>query len=282
MLRAFGSWERDPAIRNPDLLGGELAADGGVYRLGLRLASVPVLHACGRWVFERTGPGLYWAEIARVKYFDDVLLGEVSAGVCQVVVLGAGFDSRPYRFRDELSDVHVIEVDHPVTAARKRQRVESVYGGLPKGVTYLSVDLNHEDLRAALAGGGFDPDAPVLVLWVGVSMYLAADVVAGVLGWVGERPAHSSIGFDYMDQSFFDDERLLGGPRRTRFVVGLSGEKLAYGIARSSVPVLLGEHGLAMRSHLGPEEMRAKYLRRSDGRLAGSPRHLGFVHAGVA
>lgn len=281
MLRAFGALEHDPAVRNPDSLAGPLVADSRMYRLGLRLASARAPRAFGRWAFERVSPGSYWVEIARVKHFDAILLAEVAAGVRQVVVLGAGFDSRAYRFAHELSGVRVIEVDHPITAARKRQRVEALLGALPEQVTYLAVDLTREDLASALATAGFEADAPVLVLWIGVSMYLSAPVVAGVLSWVGERSPGSSIGFDYVEQGFFEDERLFGAPRRARFLIGLSGERLAYGLDPPAVPGLLGEHGLELRSHLGPEEMEL-YLRRRSGRLAGRPRHFRFVHAGVA
>ncbi len=39
------------------------------------------------------------------------------------VILGAGFDTRAYRFAERLSSVRVFELDHPVTAALKQARV---------------------------------------------------------------------------------------------------------------------------------------------------------------
>jgi len=282
MLRAFGALERDETVRNPDHLAGSLAAASRTYRFGLRVASVPALHACCRWAFSRVTPGAYWAETARVKYVDEVLLGELAGGVRQVVVLGAGMDSRAYRFAPELGGVRTIEVDHPVTSARKRARVEAVFGALPPDVTYLALDLTTDDLGQSLTAAGLDPSTPVLVLWIGVSMYLNEGVVAGVLGWAGGLSERSSIAFDYMERRFFEDERRFGAPRRTRFLMARSGEELSYGIARPSLPGLLARYGLSVKSHLGPTEMEARYLRRSNGRLAGHPfAYSGFVHAGV-
>jgi methyltransferase (TIGR00027 family) len=283
LLRAFGSLERDPAIRNPDSLAAKLVSDSGKYRFGLRMGTVRPLRACGRWAFAPIGPRVYWTETARVKHFDRILLKEVAAGVPQVIVLGAGLDSRGYRFRQQLDGVRFFEVDHPAMAARKHQRLEAIFGSLPEHVTYLSHDLDSGNLSETLSLGGFDADEPALVLWIGVTMYLQEEVVAEVLRWAGTLATGSSLGFDYFDQSFYDDKRVLGANRRARLLMGLSGEQLIYGIEREAVPGLLDAYSLAVRSHLGAEEMAVRYLQRSSGRRAGRVlSYAGYVHAGVA
>jgi methyltransferase (TIGR00027 family) len=283
MLRAFGSLEQDSAVRNPDFLAREIVGDSGMYRLGLGIASVRPLRASSRWAFELLGPGVYWGETARVKHFDRILLDEVGSGVPQVIILGAGLDSRGYRFRRELEDVRFFELDHPVTAARKRERVKAIFGALPDHVTYLSHDLAAGDLYETLSGQGFDRDQPTLVLWIGVTMYLPAEIVAGVLRWAGTLSTGSSLGFDYFEQAFYEDERRFRASRRARSLMALSGEQMIYGIDRDSVPALLGDYGLTVKSHVGPPEMEARYLRRSSGRRAGRAlSYAGYVHAGVA
>ena len=47
-----------------------------------------------RSVIERMSPGSYCFTIARTRHFDEALLAGVRAGVKQVVILGAGYDSR--------------------------------------------------------------------------------------------------------------------------------------------------------------------------------------------
>ncbi len=282
MLRAFGALERDPAVRNPDYLAGELAGGNRIYRLGLGLASNRATHAAGRWAFERVAGGGYWAETARVKHYDEILKGEVASGIGQVVVLGAGLDSRAYRFGHQMSGVRFFEVDHPEMAAEKRDRVEEVFGALPSHVSYVAHDLTEEDPGGSLAEAGFDVESPVLVLWIGVSMYLPAEIVVSVLSWVGGLSVGSSLGFDYFEQSFFEDERRFRLPRRTRFLLGLSGERLLYGIDPALLPDLLATHGLTVESHIGHEESAARYLRRSNGSFAGRPfAYSRYVHAGV-
>lgn len=137
LMRAVAAQEPDPELRCPDSLARTFVGDLPLARLcdskpGFRLA---------RWITERRIPGAYWSEVARVKYFDELLLSEVARGVSQVVILGAGLDSRAYRFKDELANVSVFEVDHPVTSARKLDRVRAALGKVPDRVTYVQTDL---------------------------------------------------------------------------------------------------------------------------------------------
>lgn len=283
MLRAFGAMEKDAAVRNPDYLAADLVGPDGLYGLGLSLASVTPLRACARWSSRLIAAGGYWAEVVRVKHYDEVLLGELAGGIPQVIVLGAGLDSRGYRFADRLSGVGFFEVDHPATAARKRERVEATFGSVPSHVTYVTCDLNEDSLDEVLAEAGFDAALPTLVLWIGVSMYLSEDVVDGVLSWAGQLAEGSSIGFDYVDQGFFEDTRRFGPAGRFRFFIGLSGERLTSGFDPSSVASLLAERGLLVRSHLGPDGAEERYLRRSSGRTTGPPfAYWRYLHAGAA
>lgn len=70
----------------------------------------------------------------RTKAFDRALLVAIHDGARQVVVLGAGFDSRGHRFRRELHGVRFMEVDYPPTQEYKKERVREILGGLPRDV----------------------------------------------------------------------------------------------------------------------------------------------------
>lgn len=146
-LRAAGSSVRDDQVRNPDHLASRFIAVGP--RL-TALVKVPVLRPLARRTAERMSPGAYYYELARVKHIDRVLLEDLEVGLEQLVILGAGFDTRAYRFADQLTSVRVFELDHPVTAALKQARVRKIFGVLPNHVTYVSSDLEHEDLGLAL------------------------------------------------------------------------------------------------------------------------------------
>src|SRR5690242_19428209 len=121
------------------------------------------------------------------------------------MILGAGYDTRAYRFADELSSVRVFELDHPVTAAVKLARVRRAFGELPEHVTYVRADLEREDLGLALVRAGYASAARTLFIWSGVSFYLSAEAVDSVLGFVRQSSGPgSSIVFDYHYQGFTD------------------------------------------------------------------------------
>src|SRR5688572_12596869 len=126
-IRAAGAGERDARLRGPDDLAARFV------RSGVRVTSLvklPLLRRLAPALAERLLPGSYWFELARVKHMDEILGEELSAGAQQFVVLGAGLDTRAYRFARKLAGVATFEVDHPVTAALKRERVVAVFGEL--------------------------------------------------------------------------------------------------------------------------------------------------------
>src|SRR5262245_26158833 len=57
--------------------------------------------------------------VLRALAIDAELVAALEAGCRQVVILGAGFDSRAHRL-DALEDARVFEVDHPATQSQKR------------------------------------------------------------------------------------------------------------------------------------------------------------------
>src|SRR5690242_20081967 len=56
-----------------------------------------------RSIIERVSPGSYCFTIARTRHFDEALLAAIRDGVKQVVILGAGYDSRAFRFQEQLT-----------------------------------------------------------------------------------------------------------------------------------------------------------------------------------
>src|SRR5579859_3669568 len=81
---------------------------GGKYKW---LLSARLLRDAGERLIEALFTGHHYYVIARTRYFDEVLKECLADQPEQVVVLGAGFDSRAYRFAERLRSVSVFEVD---------------------------------------------------------------------------------------------------------------------------------------------------------------------------
>src|SRR5512136_555844 len=95
---------------------------------------------------ERQSPGSFGCLAGRTRYIDDCLKACIDDGIEQLVILGAGYDTRVYRFGELKEKVKVFEVDHPATQKVKIDKVSKMLGSLPGQVVYVSVDFEKERL----------------------------------------------------------------------------------------------------------------------------------------
>jgi methyltransferase (TIGR00027 family) len=183
---------------------------------------------------------------ARILFFDDVV---ARCAEPQVVVLGAGYDARAWRFSRD--GVRFWEVDHPSTQADKRLLAPE------GGPTYVPLDLTEAPAGPALVDAGLDPTAPTLFVAEGLAMYLTDDDLRALLDGLGPAAADGSrlalnIGFG------FDGS---GGVvrRLTRRLLARRREPIRSTVTPDTVTALLAEVG--WRTTLvqdGPELARAQ------------------------
>ncbi|MGD0857304.1 MAG: SAM-dependent methyltransferase, partial [Dehalococcoidia bacterium] len=100
--------------------------------------------------------GIYGAQICRTRFIDDVIQPALLEGIGQVVILGAGFDTRPYRLPG-MERVIVFEVDLPAVQNNKKNRLKKHYGHLPKNVIFIPIDFDTQSLETILTSSAFDP-----------------------------------------------------------------------------------------------------------------------------
>ena len=211
-----------------------------------------------RSFLERGLPGAFGYFNARTQYFDEVLLEEARVGIEQLVVLGAGFDSRSIRFSEVLRTVRVFEVDLPEVLALRSERLLG-HQHTTASATAVPIDFEHDDLAAALRGHGYRPDARTLFLWEGVTYYLPVEAVRAVLSLVATQSGPgSSILFDYVTQAFVDGDYSGYGTRRLAHGWRRLGDVNRCGIADVTAFVL--SLGLQVRSDIDAGELERRYL----------------------
>ena len=288
--RAVGSHDHDPDIRNPDwlaerLLGSAeraLLADGPMdkaldqnYREAIQRPEVAVL---------------VLGNLVRTRFIDQCLQHAIRAGAKQVVMLGAGFDSRAYRFRQLLIQTRVIEVDYGPTQEYKKRRVLEVLGSIPSNLVYASIDFNREKLIDVLSAAGYQTGEKTIFIWEGVSMYLPERTVRATLLFVaGQSAPGSSIVFDFFSKSFVDsvaqdllkkaqaDQQGIPLQQRVSLNVGsrraADGEPWIFGLPDDGEHEFLRTAGLEPVSFLairGPEAVK-RYATRRDGTTIQAP-----------
>ncbi len=122
---------------------------------------------------ERRFPGGVASTVVRIGFIDDCLKQCIDNGIEQLVILGAGYDSRAYRF-DRLKEcARVFEVDHPATQKMKKSKVIRIFGALPDHVAYVPVDFENEKPDSKLLKSGYKDNMKTLFIWEGLQLSCA-------------------------------------------------------------------------------------------------------------
>jgi methyltransferase (TIGR00027 family) len=231
---------------------------------------------------ERSDPGAYGFMIARALHMDDVIRREVADGLGQLVILGAGYDTRAYRMRDELAGAKVLEVDLSAMSRDKRARLKKALGSVPGQVTYVEADFTRQDLLERLAENGYDDSSRTLFVLSGVSMYLPEEAVLALFSQVAQSSPGASILFDYFFEDLMTDPgRYHGGPEWIARA-NMAGEEPQYGVAMDQIGARLASRGLRLTSQSDAAELAERYLRGADGAVAVRPYEFAAVaHAVV-
>ncbi len=163
-------------------------------------AKLPALRASIVAFIDRRWPGPRLSGVVRTRVIDDFVVNAVESGCTQLVLLGAGYDTRATRL-SHLAGATVFEVDHPATQARKR----AVLGAPPQRIRYVPLDFERDTLPSALTDAGFDREQRSCVLWEGVFSYLTPEAIDATLtALVALCAAGSRILLTYVDQRALD------------------------------------------------------------------------------
>ncbi len=232
------------------------------WKLGLRAAGDRVARLEAR--FPGLSSGLSTYVVSRHRFIDDALEKALADGVEQVVLLGAGYDSRAWRFAPALAGKRVFEVDHPATAARKR----AVLAHHPKWPTVdrvqVDCDFSTQDFADRLRACGFREGAPTFVVWEGVSMYLSREVIRSTLARIaalGGRGTQLAMDFDFLPDGSGVRDSLW---RSTPGLLHALGEPVTFFLHPEEAPAFLGVSGFRVDDLATPDELVRRYVR--DGR----------------
>lgn len=233
------------------------------------------------WKAERTDPGAVGCVASRTRYIDDYLRKCIDNGIEQLVILGAGYDSRAYRFDELKGKVRVFELDHPATQKVKIEKVRKILGSIPDNVMYIPIDFDKEKFYKKLFESGYNKNLKTLFIWEGVTMYITAEAVDETLSFVANNSSDgSSIIFNYIFQSVIDGTCDLEGAEKIAKSYERRGEPLRFGIEEGTVEEFLSKRGYYQVKNVTGEYFKKEYFRgKSQNRKVCCL--CGFVHATV-
>lgn len=181
----------------------------------------------------------------RTAAIDSEIRAAIVSGVTQIVILGAGLDSRAARLAHE--GVRFFEVDTPVTQAEKRRRLSTLEGYPESSITFVTCNFEEDDFVERLTHSGFHVNEPALFVWEGVSYYLTEASVRETLRRVAEEThPQSAIVFDYAGKAFVHGTRGDSQDLASREYVEKLGEPFRFG-TNDILPLLYEEGFRYMR-----------------------------------
>ena len=250
-LRALSACDPDERFRNPDSMARFFI--GPKWRLLLRFHRFT-----RRFVFSRC-PRTYYYHFVRTKIIDEYLIDEIQNGMKQLVILGAGNDSRAYRFSQHLENVKVFELDFPGTQVLKKSRLLRHISELPRHVAYVPIDFNSQYLLTTLIEHGFDRAQRSLFIMEGLTYFLRKNTIDRIFKCIANHsPDGSTVVFDYILQQYLDDES--HDPQSIVQRQYKHGEPLFFGIPDRYTESFVEFQGFRLQSDLGRSELEKKYL----------------------
>lgn len=230
---------------------------------------------------ERRGKGVVGFIAARERHIDEFAQACLREGIRQVVILGAGYDSRALRI-EGMDQARVFEVDHPATQAVKQDKLERAIGALlPKYLSLVPVDFNKHSLGKQLGKAGYDPKQKTLFIWQGVVYYITAQAVDAVLKFIVSRSAPgSALIFDYSPPTYLADTS-RGEIKRMKAMKPFTNENLAFGIEFDQIEEFLGERGFTSIHNTTADDLKRLYFHGKNAERNISPGYA-IVDARVA
>ncbi len=172
----------------------------------------------------------------RTAHLDAHVVHWTTQGGRQVVVLGAGFDSRAARLARP--GIRFFEVDQPASQAEKRARIQAQPSYPAGAATYVACDFAKDDFLDRLVASGFDVAAPALILWEGVTYYLPEVAIRTTLERIAKAcHPESLLLFDYFTRDFVEGASRGHQDEATRAFVESLGERFVFG-TNDPVPMM--------------------------------------------
>lgn len=197
--------------------------------------------------------------VARHRAIDELIAATPQAS--QVVLLGAGYDSRAVRLEPALRGKTLFEVDHPATARRKAELAPRAFGDAPRARTVtVSIDFATESIEDRLRGAGLAAGGLTVWVWEGVSMYLEEGAVRHTLDLVRRLSAPGSLlAMDVWCPPAGGLLRLTQRDLPSLAFKLLYHEPLVWGPPPERLEPFLREHGLALVDRAAAGPLVARY-----------------------
>jgi methyltransferase (TIGR00027 family) len=231
------------------------------------LIRVPFLR---KFLVHRAPQGIYEWVIARTKYIDAVFQQALADRFDQILIFGAGFDTRALRFQDQARETKIFELDIPTTQNAKTRQYQKRGLSVPANVVFISIDFDKESLPVKLEQAAFGKNRRSLLVLEGLLMYLQRESVDKTFRTLQDFAGDGSeIVFDYVYASVLRHENIYYGERGIVESVEKAGEQWHFGIEKGEVERFLSAYDLNLIDHKDAHDLAEMYFKDASGKIVG-------------
>jgi methyltransferase (TIGR00027 family) len=214
-------------------------------------------------------PG-YYPVIARTKYIDRICKEAIEEGIDQILIFGAGFDSRAVRFEKINRKTTIFELDSFHTQQAKIRQYKKKGIPLPGKTIYIPVDFNVDNIPDKILRKGFDPNKKTLFLLEGLIMYVNGEAVNELFTLVYELSStESRVVFDYIYASVLRRENSYYGEKNMYDKVNSIKESWQFGIEKGEIEMFVNRFRFKLIQHLTSGDLERLYFTDNVNRCAG-------------
>jgi len=263
LSRAASSLERNPYYHSDDHLAVKILP--GFIKV---LIHIPLF----RKIFLRliAPRGVYEYVIARTKYIDAAFEKALTDRFDQILLFGAGYDTRTLRFQAKSPHTHIFELDAPHTQQAKIKQLRKRGLSIPSNLVFIAIDFEKESLSQKLVVSGFQKDRRNLFVLEGLLMYLEPESVRETFQTIRDHAGKETrVVFDYVQASVLRHENTLYGEAGLIRSVSKTGEQWQFGIEPGEIGSFAKAQGFEVSDHKCVQELEATYFQDKDGRLVG-------------
>jgi methyltransferase (TIGR00027 family) len=261
--RACSAMEANPNYRSDDYIAPLLLPSG------LR----PFLHiSLARRLFTKVvaPKGIYEYVIARTKYIDAVFRQALAKQFDQILIFGAGFDTRALRFQDVMENTRVYELDVPLTQQAKIDQYQKRHLAIPPNLMFIAIDFDKESLSMKLDEAGFCQHRRSLFILEGLVMYLHPKSVDETFQVIRDYSRKGSwVVFDYIYASVLRKEGIYYGETGIEQTVSDAGEQWHFGIEKGQIEQFLARYAMQLIDHKDAKDLENTYFTDSNGKVIG-------------
>ncbi len=259
MYRAASYLEKNEFYKSEDYIAPRLLPGLLKFLIKYRLINF-------KWPF--FPKGIYEYVIARTKYLDNIFKESIENGIDQILLFGAGFDTRAVRFAEKNMKTKIFELDTPYTQAAKIEQFKKKNIPIPKNTIFIPIDFHVDSVSEKLESSGFNRNKTTLFIMEGIIQYLTKEAVDELFKLIYELAVpESRVVFDYIHASVLRRENIYYGEKNIYGKVNSAREPWLFGIEEGETEAFLKNYNFQLVQNLNSEDLEKMFFRDETGNI---------------